>query len=77
VSAELRDDSPLGLDRAWSDAMNDIEDWLDHHYPIEVFGGPLLTADGSGVDTSNSSGPAAVRALRIGIDLARGKDVSL
>lgn len=68
-----RDDSPLGFDRAWSDAMDDIEKWLDTHYPLDVFGGHLMYGDGSGVDTTNGFGPSAVRALRLGIAQARGR----
>lgn len=29
--SDERDDSPLGMDRAWLDAIQDLEEWLDHH----------------------------------------------
>ena len=71
-----RDDSPLGVDRAWPDVATDLEEWLDTHYPVEVFGDKhLMHPDNSGVDTTNGYGPAAVRAYRIAIALARCQDV--
>ena len=64
------------LDTPWHNMFTNIESWLDEHYPVTIFGKPsqLLYGDGSGVDTVNGYGPAAVRALRLAIDLSRGKD---
>lgn len=66
----------MGVDRSWVDAFADIERWLDRHYRVETFGdaSELLYNDGSGVDTANSYGPAAVRALRLAVDLSRCLD---
>ena len=60
---------------SWSDVFSALERWVDHHYPVSIFGDEraLLHADGSGVDTFNGFGPAAIRAVRLATVLAKGE----
>jgi hypothetical protein len=65
-----------GRPLAWAEFFARTEAWLDEIYPVDLFGTAdrLLCADRSGVDISTGYGPAAVRALRAAVALARKED---
>ena len=59
---------------SWADFFDQLEACLDECFPAGMFGGDLYYVDGSGVDTSNGHGLAALRALRLAVRLGRGMD---